>query len=641
MLQSTSSGGKKKSSTTAFLRALWPDPPEGFFLLWLRANKRSLWFPSGNLEDLAAAAVKHAARTDVYVGCGLSPSDNGPNNRCKADDVIAIPGLWADVDIQGDAHKKKELPPDADSALSLIQKMPLPASLVVYTGHGLQPWWLFKEPWIFESEEERRQAAALLIALQAHLHTLAEDHGWKLDAVHDLARILRPPGTKNHKVDPVVPVTATIPVIIPRYDPSDLRDALPEVDKTSRNGYGPRRDPGEWERVSAGVDEGERHESGVAFIGKILGMVRDLSNPEQTAFAWSLVKDWNSRCSPAQPEEDLRRDFDDIYNREWKKREQAAPESWDPPTPLGEVPEPDPFPLDVLPAPAKQLVEEIAWAMNCAPDLAALALLSLAGGAIANSRHIAITDTHTQPPCLYAVVIAPPGAVKSPPLRLLRRPFDLMESQFRKAHKAAMEKWREADKEDRGPKPLLKRCLLSNTTTESWKVILDENPRGVLLIRNELSGLVAGLNQYKGGIGDDRQFIIDLWDGTPIIDDRKSDRLREGMPVFVLDAFTGIYGTMQPDVVWSMRSDAGRKRAGVDDGWLDRFLLSFPRDLPSMGEQWRVVSTQTRSAWEDAVNELLSLAMQERNWAIGRSAPSYCVLVTSPPGSDSSMTLPR
>jgi hypothetical protein len=85
------------------------------------------------------------------------------------------------------------------------------------------------------------------------------------------------------------------------------------------------------------------------------------------------------------------------------------------------------------------------------------------------------------------------------------------------------------------------------------------------------------------------------------------------MPVFVLDAFTGIYGTMQPDVVWSMRSDAGRKSAGVDDGWLDRFLLSFPRDLPAMGEQWRVVSTQTRSAWEDAVNELLSLAMQERS----------------------------
>jgi hypothetical protein len=291
--------------------------------------------------------------------------------------------------------------------------------------------------------------------------------------------------------------------------------------------------------------------------------------------------------------------------------EPAGPEPWDDPLPLGEVPEVGPFPLDVLPEPARGLVQEIAWAMNCAPDLAAVALLALASGAIANSRHLAVTRTHIVSPCLYAVVVAPPGATKSPPLRLLRHPFDQAEAEYRKEWKARVQAWKDEDKDERGAKPTLRRCLVGNITTESLSPILDENPRGVLMIRNELSGMIAGLNQYKNG-GDDRQFYLDLWDGTPIITDRKSDRAREGAPIFVLNAFTSIYGTIQSDVVGCLRQGGGPRRgAVVDDGFLDRFLFSCPEAPKDIGEQWREVSEEARTAWEDAVRELLSLSMRQ------------------------------
>ena len=208
---------------------------------------------------------------------------------------------------------------------------------------------------------------------------------------------------------------------------------------------------------------------------------------------------------------------------------EARPDAWPDPVPLAETTEAPAFPLDVLPEPMRGLVEEIAWAMSCAPDLAGVALLALAGGAVGNARQLAITDTHFQSACLYAVVVAPPGMTKSPPLRLLRRPLDQAEAHYSKDYRAKMETWKESDKKDRGPRPVQTRCLVGNVTTESLQPILDENPRGVLMIRNELSGLVAGLNQYKQG-GDDRQFYLDLWDGTPIINDRKSDRSREGAP---------------------------------------------------------------------------------------------------------------
>jgi hypothetical protein len=189
------------AAALSFLQALWPDPPGGYLMLWILRSKQSLWFPATDLEGMARAAAEHAPRTDVYFGCGLSPRDCGEFHRCPADEVAALPGLWADIDIKGPAHKKKGLPPDLDAALSLADAMPRPPSLVVHSGHGLQAWWLFKEPWVLGGGGERSRAKALADAWQSRLRRLAAAKGWAdLDAVADLARVLRLPGTLNHKI---------------------------------------------------------------------------------------------------------------------------------------------------------------------------------------------------------------------------------------------------------------------------------------------------------------------------------------------------------------------------------------------------------------------------------------------------------
>jgi len=48
-----------------------------------------------------------------------------------------------------------------------------------------------------------------------------------------------------------------------------------------------------------------------------------------------------------------------------------------------------------------------------------------------------------------------------------------------------------------------------------------------------LMELVASLNQYKSGKGYDRQVYLKLWDGEPILIDRKSDKSRDGAPIYV------------------------------------------------------------------------------------------------------------
>jgi len=118
--------------------------------------------------------------------------------------IAGIAGLWADVDYAGEDHAKPNLPPIEADAWGLIYAMPVPPTIVIHTGHGLQAWWLFEEPWMFESSLEREEAQAMIRGWQSHMAQIAKDRGgWVVDATHDLARLMRLPGTFNNKSDPV------------------------------------------------------------------------------------------------------------------------------------------------------------------------------------------------------------------------------------------------------------------------------------------------------------------------------------------------------------------------------------------------------------------------------------------------------
>ena len=54
--------------------------------------------------------------------------------------------------------------------------------------------------------------------------TLAAQHGWKVDYMADLARLLRPAGTLNHKSGVPLPVTVLQETAF-RYNPADIGEA--------------------------------------------------------------------------------------------------------------------------------------------------------------------------------------------------------------------------------------------------------------------------------------------------------------------------------------------------------------------------------------------------------------------------------
>jgi hypothetical protein len=208
-----------------FLNLLWQlKPEEMFVLIWTLHDKCSHWF-----RDVAAAAefVVKARGLDVYVGVGLSRADRGPTHRCVSDDVAGISGFWADLDLKSEAHTKA-LPATIAEAISIIPECMSP-TVVIATGNGAHAWWLFKEPYVFDDAEDRKDTALLVSRWQTLLRLRASQRGWAFDRLSDLARVLRIPGTANMK-DPHNPKSVTLHSTTDRrYNISDFRDYVDDV----------------------------------------------------------------------------------------------------------------------------------------------------------------------------------------------------------------------------------------------------------------------------------------------------------------------------------------------------------------------------------------------------------------------------
>ena len=228
-----------------FLTQLWQyKPEEQYVLIWTTPDKRSRWF-----TDIPAAADFVAGINgdrDVYVGVGLSKADYGPARRCKSDEISGLCGIGVDLDMKSEAHGNKPLPATIDDALSILPPT-LPPSILVSTGNGVHVWWLLKEPFVFDTDDDRKQAMSLLARWHTMLRLRAATHGWAYDRLSDLARVLRVPGTLNHKDPNNTKKVAVLSATCHRYNMPDFEELLddagisdPEAEEKARREWAER-----------------------------------------------------------------------------------------------------------------------------------------------------------------------------------------------------------------------------------------------------------------------------------------------------------------------------------------------------------------------------------------------------------------
>jgi putative DNA primase/helicase len=201
----------------------------------------------------------------------------------------------------------------------------------------------------------------------------------------------------------------------------------------------------------------------------------------------------------------------------------------------GELPAVQAFDRALLPDSLRPLAEDTAERMQVPLDYpAVVAVLCLAG---VTNRRAAIqpkaADTSwTVVPNLWGGIIAPPGLMKSPVISAVTQPLTRIEALWRAEYESAISgyeqqkeemelrraAWRDQFKaaqksgkdapvrpDDSIAEPVCGRLIAQDATVEKLHEIMRDNPAGVLVIRDELSGWLATLD--KAGREGERGFF--------------------------------------------------------------------------------------------------------------------------------------
>lgn len=287
-----------------------------------------------------------------------------------------------------------------------------------------------------------------------------------------------------------------------------------------------------------------------------------------------------------------------------------------------------PFPVQALPQAVRGFIETASAAIGCDTSFVALPLLAAAASAIGTSRRLLVKRNWFVPSILWTVVIGESGTQKSPPLRAVLKPLQVRQheqlARFAAAmaeYRAAMNTYRQATRKSKPPdglelvepsRPACERCIVNDTTLEGLVPILQDNPRGVLLARDELVGWIGSFDKYsKGNASADAAHWLSIYNGESMIIDRKTG---DNRTLYVPDASVSICGGIQPGILNRVLSSEHR-----ENGLAARLLLTFP---PRQPKRWRddEIPQAMEDSWADVVTELCMF--QHDTGANGQNRPA-------------------
>lgn len=247
---------------------------------------------------------------------------------------------------------------------------------------------------------------------------------------------------------------------------------------------------------------------------------------------------------------------------------------------LNYEPQWEPFPLECLPEAARQYATEASDAIGCDPAFVAAPILPVLAAAVGNSCRIQLKRSWSEPSTVWAGTVGPSGSAKSPALSAAIAPVVELEGKARSEGKG---------------NPTRRR--ISDTTIEAAIATQYENPRGILLARDELAGWLGSFDRYARGEAD-MQSWIELYGGLPVVVDRKTG---EQKTLCVDYPAVSVAGTIQPSILKDRF-----KAQHLLSGFGGRFLFVMP---PVGARRWtdEDIDAKTEERYQDLVWNLYNL----------------------------------
>lgn len=286
-----------------------------------------------------------------------------------------------------------------------------------------------------------------------------------------------------------------------------------------------------------------------------------------------------------------------------------------------------PWDDDLLPEALRGYVRDVADRTQCPPDFVAVSLIVAISATVGRKRtiHPKQRDDWEVVPNQWGCIIGRPSAMKSPALKQALRPLVALEAKERERHLAALTEYKAAGeileierkaakdkakklmadgKKDAAiaaiaeladdlPAPVARRYIVNDATVEKLGELLNENPNGLLLVRDELGGWLATMQTEDGAVG--RAFYLECFDGNGSF---VYDRIGRGT-IHIQSCCLSLIGGIQPSRIAPLVR--GAVTGEMDDGLVQRLQLAV---WPDDDREWSLVDRWPNKAAKERLESV-------------------------------------
>ena len=271
----------------------------------------------------------------------------------------------------------------------------------------------------------------------------------------------------------------------------------------------------------------------------------------------------------------------------------------------GKTTETPSFPLEIFPKAIRDIIEALEEYENYNVDFSSASFLTVFAAAMGNTWSVRFMTGWISRPIIYMVLVGSPSCGKTPPLQQAVAPLLKLDGEYDMNYCKEMETYRQWERMSAKQRekhslpeemkmPQRKCHVVVDSTVEALIGALRDNPRGVLIYKDEIDSLLSNFNRYNGS---DEGYFLSLYSGTPFKYSRKSNNEH----IFLANPYCSIIGSTQPG---RLGEQFGGKR--MMNGFSSRFLKVYPEidKMPSWNDT--AMPDSVLEEWERIIRKVVA-----------------------------------
>ena len=272
----------------------------------------------------------------------------------------------------------------------------------------------------------------------------------------------------------------------------------------------------------------------------------------------------------------------------------------------GKTTETPSFPLEIFPKAIRDIIEALEEYENYNVDFTSASFLTVFAAAMGNTWSVRFMTGWVSRPIIYMVLVGSPSCGKTPPLQQAVAPLLKLDGEYDMIYCKEMETYRQWERMSAKQRekhslpeemkmPQRKCHVVVDSTVEALIGALRDNPRGVLIYKDEIDSLLSNFNRYNSS---DEGYFLSLFSGTPFKYSRKSNNEH----IFLANPYCSIIGTTQPG---RLGEQFGGKR--MMNGFSSRFLKVYPEidKMPSWNDT--AMPDSVLEEWERIIRKVVTV----------------------------------